>query len=373
MSLESEIEKGRKEIVSDGYDMSIGEIINLYRDEEIFINPVFQRLFRWDISRKTRFIESILLGIPIPPIFVFQDENGIWELIDGLQRLSTIFEFVGILRREDQEGDEDNIAPPSIMEGTNYLPSLAGKSWEHSSSTADNGIGKSQQLRIKRARMRVEILQQESDSQAKYELFQRLNTGGARLSEQEVRNCIAVMVNRAFYDWLNTCAQNTDFLTTLNQTEYALKRQAATELALRFFAFRNVPYKTGLDVHEYLDHALLTLANNSNFNFSLEQEVFQKTFMLLNRSMGNQAFRRWDGTRFTGKFLMSVYEVIATGLSKNLSTLDSLSQSEQDKFIKEKAQKLWSNQTFNGNSGAGTRGTTRLANLLPMADVFFKP
>ncbi|WP_205351586.1 DUF262 domain-containing protein [Vibrio cholerae] len=98
MSLEKEIQKARKEIVSDGYDMSLGEIVNLYKENELKINPDFQRLFRWDVTRKTRFIESILLGIPIPPIFVFQDKDGNWELIDGLQRLSTILEFTGVLK-----------------------------------------------------------------------------------------------------------------------------------------------------------------------------------------------------------------------------------------------------------------------------------
>jgi len=93
MSLEKEIKKARKEIVSDGYEMSLGEVMNLYKEDELKINPEFQRLFRWDITRKTRFIESILLSIPIPPIFVFQDEDGNWELIDGLQRLSTVLEF----------------------------------------------------------------------------------------------------------------------------------------------------------------------------------------------------------------------------------------------------------------------------------------
>jgi Protein of unknown function DUF262 len=91
MALDEEINEARKVIVSDGYEMSIGELMNLYRDNELRIDPELQRLFRWDDTRKTRFIESLLLGIPIPPIFVFQDEKGVWELIDGLQRLSTIF------------------------------------------------------------------------------------------------------------------------------------------------------------------------------------------------------------------------------------------------------------------------------------------
>ena len=188
----------RQRVVSDGYEMSIGEVINLYQQSEITINPDFQRLFRWDLLRKTRFIESLLLRIPIPPIFVYQEESGIWELIHGLQRLSTVFEFVGILRSEN-----GSVRQPSVLEGTNFLPSLAGRRWEPSGDGAADGIGTPQQLQIKRARIRVEILRQESDPQAKYELFQRLNTGGASLSEQGgPRYGVAVMIDRPFHRWL---------------------------------------------------------------------------------------------------------------------------------------------------------------------------
>jgi len=201
MSLEDEIKKARKEIVADGYEMSVGEIISLYKDEDIIIHPDFQRLFRWKEGQKTRFVESLLLGIPIPPIFVFQNEDGVWELIDGLQRLSTIFEFVGIRRLPDGEIDS-----PSFLEGTKFLPSLSGKYWNPTSDEADDGIGRVNQREIKRSRIRVEILKKESDPSAKYELFQRLNTGGSPLSNQEVRNCVAVMLNKKFYEWLKACA-----------------------------------------------------------------------------------------------------------------------------------------------------------------------
>src|SRR5947209_1276102 len=100
MTLLEEVQATRKKVVTDGYDMSLGELINLYRDNELKIDPVFQRLFRWDDERKTRFIESILLGIPFPSIFVYQGENGVWELIDGLQRLSTVFQLTGDLKGE---------------------------------------------------------------------------------------------------------------------------------------------------------------------------------------------------------------------------------------------------------------------------------
>ena len=170
MSLETELAKVRKEVVTDGYDMSIGEVISLYRDGELIINPEFQRLFRWDDGRKTTFIESILLGIPIPPIFVFQKEDGVWELVDGLQRLSTLLEFMGELL----DGD-GALKPPFVLGGTRLLPSLAGHAWKKAPGA--KVLSQAQKIDVKRARLRIEILKRESDASSKFELFQRLNTG----------------------------------------------------------------------------------------------------------------------------------------------------------------------------------------------------
>jgi hypothetical protein len=368
MALDDEIALARREIVSDGYDMSIGELMNLYRDGEIKIQPEYQRLFRWEETRKTRFIESILLGLPLPPIFVYQDAAGVWELIDGLQRLSTVFEFAGVLRAPDGAPRD-----PSALEGTRYLPGLTNKRWQPSADGADDGIGGAQQLQIKRARMRVEILKQESDPRAKYELFQRLNTGGDNLSEQEIRNCVGIMLNQPFQRWLSDLADEAGFRTTISQTETAIERQAHVELALRFLAFRHVPYKPGLDVHEYLDDALFKLATQADFDRAAERDVFLNTFRVLNEAMGSNAFKRWDGANFGGKFLMSVFEVVALGTSKNLPAIEAMDAPTRPEFLRRKCTELWANPNFNQNSGAGVRGTSRLSNLLPMAEPFFRP
>ena len=369
MSLEKQIEQARKEIAPDGYEMSVGEIINLYRDNELIIHPEYQRLFRWDNSKKTRFIESLLLGIPIPPIFVFQNENGVWELIDGLQRLSTIFEFVGILRIRNGNG---NKLDPTTLEGTKFLPDLSDKTWE-ARKGGMQGIGKTAQLLIKRARIRIEILKQESDPSAKYELFQRLNTGGEILTEQEVRNCTALMINPSFYRWLAGLSQYPQFVETTAQTKEALKKQMGVELALRFLAFRRVPYVPGLDVHEFLDEALITMAGDTGYPTKTEEDIFKRTFNLLANALGSDAFKRWDGKEFTGKFLMSLFEVTATGTSQNLSAIEKLGPGKAAKFVTERSKDLWQDPTFQHSSGAGIRGTTRLTNLLPMAKDYFKP
>lgn len=368
MALNDEIAVARKEIVAHGYEMSIGELVNLYRDGELKINPAYQRLFRWDTTRKTRFVESILLGLPLPPIFVFQLTDGVWELIDGLQRVSTLLEFVGILK--DADG---TVVLPSRLEGTSFLPSLANKGWEPSAVDADDGIGSAQQIQFKRARMRVEILKQESDPQTKYELFQRLNTGGLNLSEQEVRNSVGIMLDPGFQTWLIARAESQQFLSTVAQTAAAVERQSHVELVLRYLAFRNVQYMQGLDVHEYLDKALVSMAANHTFDRAGEQAVFDRTFALLETTMGQDAFKRWDGQAFSGKFLMSVFEVVALGVSRNIDAIEAMPGPTSAAFIREKCRDLWALPQFSQYSGAGVRGTTRLAKLLPLAPNYFLP
>jgi uncharacterized protein with ParB-like and HNH nuclease domain len=109
MGLIEQIAEQKKEFKTDNYPMSSGEIISIYKNDEIIINPEFQRYFRWSPEQKSKFIESILLGIPIPPIFVYQRDDGIWEVVDGLQRLSTILEFVGSLKKDG------NKQPPFVL------------------------------------------------------------------------------------------------------------------------------------------------------------------------------------------------------------------------------------------------------------------
>ena len=87
MTIADEVSVARKRIFRDGYDISFGELVSLYEKNELIVQPEYQRLFRWDQTQKTRFIESLLLNIPIPPVFVFSDQKGRWELVDGLQRV----------------------------------------------------------------------------------------------------------------------------------------------------------------------------------------------------------------------------------------------------------------------------------------------
>ena len=231
MGLAEEIAERRAEIRSDGYPMSIGELINLYRDNELDIHPEFQRFFRWSDEQKSRLIESILLGIPLPSVFVSQREDGVWDVIDGLQRLSTIFQLVGILK--DEEGQA---VPPLVLKKTKYLPSLDGMKWENDDPSTT--IGSENQLLVRRSKIDVKIVLRESSESSKYELFQRLNTGGSQLSDQELRNVILIMVNPEAYRWLMDLSKDVNFDTCIALSDRSISEQYNVELALRFLVFR---------------------------------------------------------------------------------------------------------------------------------------
>lgn len=366
--LTAQLKDARRQVVADGYDMSFGEVATMYKSGELVIDPNYQRLYRWEESQRTRFIESLLLGIPIPPIFVFQRESGIWELIDGLQRVSTVLQLMGDLRHPDQ-----GLYPPLVLGGTNLLPGLTGMKWRSDNGDDENVFSTALQLEIKRARVRVEIVRKESDEDAKFEVFQRLNTGGTKLSEQEVRNSVLVMLNTQFYDWLVQLTQQTAFGATVQLTDTQRDQQQAVEIALRFIAYRRHPYQRGLDVNEYLDVAARNLVKLDEPALEQERDLFEWTFNTLQQAVGDDVFKRWDGNRHLGGFSISAFDAIAYGVAINRDAIVALPDGQRQGWLAGRVRELWTDDVFLTNSGSGVRGTTRLTNLLPHAAQFFRP
>jgi hypothetical protein len=117
----------------------------------------------------------------------------------------------------------------------------------------------------------------------------------------------------------------------------------------------------------------MQMATNLNYDTAVEGDVFDRTFQYLDDALGSNAFKRWNGHDFTGKFLMSVFEVLATGVSHNIDALRDMVALDRNEFICNSAKALWGNEEFTANSGAGIRGTTRLAKLLPIAANLLNP
>jgi uncharacterized protein with ParB-like and HNH nuclease domain len=368
MLLQEEIDKRRQEIRTDGYLMSIGEWISLYENNEIDIHPDFQRFFRWSDHQKSTFIESILLGIPIPPIFVSQRNDGIWDVVDGVQRLSTIYEFVGILKTNAPEQNK----APVVLQKTAYLPSLEGKKWDDPNDQ-DNSLTQTQRLLIKRTKIAVNIVEKESDEMVKYELFQRLNTGGAIATPQEVRNCILLMLNKDLYELMRSLANHESFKSCISLSDRLYEEQYDMELVLRFILLferdEESVKKLGGDVSVFLTDEMRTMALNKELNYSHIKEAFTKTFNTLNETVVDDSFRRYkpEQDRFLGGFLLSAYEVIALGIGYNYKNLPKTDQ------ISNRVKSIWSDPIYQRWSGAGVNAARRLPYLIPLGREVFSP
>lgn len=317
--LQIEIDKKRQEIRQDNYSMSIGEWMSLYQQGEVEIHPEFQRFFRWNEYQKTRLIESIVLGFPIPPIFVSQQEDGIWDIVDGLQRLSTIYQFVGLLKDEGGK-----VVDRLTLKATKYLPSLEGKMWEDPEHPegSDIGLTPAQRLLIKRTKINVNILQKESDPSAKYELFQRLNTGGSIANAQEIRSCILVSLNPNLYRWMKELSTNEDFQSCIALNESALEEQYDIEILSRFLVLRTIDpadLKKLSDVDNFFTDKMTDIAKDASYDLEEESRVFTKTFELLNKCTAGESFRKYDlnKKKFSGGFLLAPFEAIALGIGYN--------------------------------------------------------
>lgn len=366
MTLEQEINKKAKEIQTDSYPMSIGELTSMYKERELDLNPDFQRFFRWNINQKSKFIESILLGVPIPSIFVSQDTEGRWDVIDGLQRLSTIFEFMGILRAKDENGEEYT-KPQLSLVGTDFLPSLNKKKWENDSDE-ENSLDHGQRFKIKRAKLTIQIIKETSDPEAKYELFQRLNTGGSSLEPQEIRNCILIMVNKPFFKWIEDLSKNNSFLNSISISDKQAAEQFEKELIVRYLISKHGNIngiKGNEDIHDFLTSQIINITK-MDLDLQSEKEQFIQIFELLNKTLGEEAFRKFkaEKNRFMGAFSLATFEAIMGGLINNVDAI----KVEELRGIMEK---MHQDEDFIRGSKENARPIQRFKSLVNFGAEFF--
>ncbi|WP_186181380.1 DUF262 domain-containing protein [Burkholderia gladioli] len=368
--LKKEIEASQRKVRTDAYQMSVGEIVSMYKEGDLIIDPEFQRLFRWEAGQKSKLIESLLLGIPLPPIFVFEKEDAKWELIDGLQRTSTILEFMGILKDPD-----DGTLPPSYLEATKYLPSLKNVVWEKSDRIPDLGVDdqseldKSMHLAIRRARIGVEILKRPSDNHTKYDLFQRLNSAGTPANPQELRNCVVIMVNAAYFARIKQMAESASFLGVINATDEQRERQRHLEYTSRFLTHTFVQYDGSLDVEEFIDEGMQFLAGQNAPD--PQSEVFAWTFDLLHQIAGGDALRRLENGRPTGRIGLAAFECIAIGVGRNYAAIRALPNSVE--FVRERIERFWGAPEIERFFAPGLRGTVRIQRTIPFGERWFRP
>ena len=367
MSLSEEIRDNAKKVHTTEMKMSIGEIISMYKEKEIVIQPEFQRLFRWKREQKARFIESILIGIPIPTIFVQQMNDGRWEVIDGLQRISTILEFVGILVKEDKK-----LYPRLKLSKTKFLPSLENMTYESfeendKQETSDTFFDMETKLIFKRTPLSIQIVKRESDDTTKYELFDRLNSGGSPLTGQEIRNAIFLLENPDAVLFIKRLAKNEDFINLISLSDRLNDVAYNEELIIRFFVYITNPKKviSSTSVKSLLDDYLRNDFKNNNMQ-ELE-EKFANFFKVLNTHCDYTIFRRKDKNDRLTDFKVSKFEALVIGLIDNLSNFD-----KNTTCIKEKIKDIEKEKWFEDFSKQGSMAKKRIASFIDNAPEYFR-
>ena len=258
-------------------DVSFNELYDMYQNSELTIAPDYQRLFRWEEEKQSRFVESLILEMPVPPIFVIETNDGVYELIDGLQRISSYLHFRGEKLGETADGYLK-------LSGCDIVEDLNGETF--------NTLPKALQIKIKRSFVRMEVIKKESETSLKYHMFKRLNTGGELLSAQEIRNCTVRLLGAKGIDFLEKCAQNLDFINAIKRIGTDKQQiRYDQELVLRFFAIKNDLVNYKYPVTEFLTRFLekITVEEDA-FKFEKEEMVFKRTFKFINDNWGEEAF-----------------------------------------------------------------------------------
>lgn len=330
-----------KEIRTEQVDFSFGELLNLHRDREIIIDPEYQRLFRWTIEQRSRLIESVLLRLPIPPIFLIENNDGVLELIDGLQRTSSVLQFL-----DHKSVKQDEL----ILKGCDILDGINGLKFEDFSTSV--------RLGLKRTPIRAVIIKKSGDDYVKYEMFKRLNTGGSILSSQEVRNCSSRMISggEIFYSQIQHLAKSPDFVAaTARIPEPDREQRADEELVLRYFAVKHYREQFSGNVREWLDNFMEEILFGK-INCLDDPSEFYEFFNFINLNFGDAAFSRSrDGLAF-GRLAPAYFEAVVGALSGNLHIVGTKGSDQ----LKRELSEAFETESFKAASGPGANSKGKM-------------
>ena len=279
---EEQIKKLRKEIDYDTRDYSIDFLVQQYRDDEFYIPDEYQRKYIWEEQHKTRFIESILLGLPIPFMFFSDTDDGRCEIIDGAQRTQTLVQFM------DNELTLTNLKKLTTLEGFKYMD-----------------LPEYFRRKFNKTTMRIIVLSDETTLEIRQEIFNRINTTGVRARPSEIRRGSYA---GKFMDFLKKCTENETFIKVCPVSPTSKKRYDDLELVLRFFAFLN-DYKSFTHrVDEFIDDYVEKVKDN--YNEKCFKDEFERMVNFVDKYFEN-GFRKTKTSKSTPRVR---FEAIAVGV-----------------------------------------------------------
>ena len=303
----AQIAEQRRKVDFDTYDVTVDELIRRVGKSRIDIAPSYQRQFRWREDRQSRLVESLLLGIPIPPLFMATNTvagaESQWEVVDGLQRLLTMVNFAG---------------DPEARAKVN-LPDLPLKLCEleklhHLNKCNYGDLPADIRSSFEDRPMKVIVLNDKSDLTVRYDLFERLNTGGLALTDQEVRECV---FRGPFIDLLVDLAGQDNFKSVVVLPQNSWRDGTPQEYILRFFAF--------LEEYPSFDHSVKDFLTDYTKSVAPDavtddrRQVFNQTFDFMHHVFPNGVKTR------KGMTPVNLFEALSVGAALALRQVPNLS------------------------------------------------
>ena len=323
-------------------NFTVREVYTQITDGELDLAPDFQRSFVWEERRQVRLIESILLGIPLPAFYFNQDSQGALQVIDGVQRLTTTKLFMSnLLTLKDTHLE--------------YLKDFQGLTYD----TLDAPVRR----RFAATQIVAHVIEPQTPDEVKYDIFNRVNTGGSPLTAQEIRHCMSKARSR---DLLRSLVERDSFDRASAYTFWSKDaegqwnrnnhRMADREMALRFCAFRSttIPeYERAGSLDSFLLEFTRSIDRGDFTNQALAdlETAFERAMVNCSTILGDAAFRRWPpGAGRRGPINRAIFESQALALADHdVNTL--LPHKEQ---IITSFRELFNNQQYDSAVRSGT-------------------
>lgn len=282
------VEKQR-ELITSVVDYNLGTLASLIESKAIDISPEYQRRFRWDVERQSRLIESFLMNVPVPPIFLNEDVYGKYSVIDGKQRLNTIYEFLrGRLH----------------LKGLGVFSDINGLNF-------DDLPHKLQTIIKTRPTLRAVIILHQSDEDIKFDVFQRLNTGGVRLNPQEIRNSTYTGPLNDLILELSVNSQFHRLLGIKNKKKSVIYQEMRdAELVLRYFTFRDNWQNFTGGMKRHMDRYMSENRKMSSSEIEELKDDFFNTISIVEACFGTHPFQRWmpERNKWRKQVLASLFD-----------------------------------------------------------------
>lgn len=300
-----QINEKKQDIKYDTRDYVIRYLKELFEEDSLYVPLEYQRNFIWTEKDKCFFIESVLMGLPIPFMFFSDTADGRIEVVDGAQRTQTLVEFL-----------QGNL----VLNDLDILTDSNGFSF--------NDLDPAVQRKFENTNIRVVFLEDGTTEKVRQEIFKRINTGGKKALPTETRRGA---IEGPFMNFLTECTQNEKFNKLAPRSEQTEKRYEGIELVSRFFAYydnyeENFPDYTG-NVALYIDKYVENM--NERWKIDNQSEQYKKTFdtmlQFVEGYIGNRGFRKKEKSKSTPR---ARFEAISIGVALALKCSEKLNKSD---------------------------------------------